>query len=190
MMPTNSSRRVAARRNIILPLLCLLLASACGHAPVNSRPKPDWAVTGGGVFTEGERRVLRGIGSAASRSAADKSARNEIAKEVRVVINTLAEKFKAAISAQDSSGQTTPDFSREYIGWLDGLSARLAGKAEIAERWREPETGAVFSKAEVDGAAVLRDFEESGGVSVAMKHFAPAIWPRILDQAAASGREP
>ena len=167
---------------LILALSAPAFAAACAHAPNDSKPKPGWAAKGGGVFIDGERRVLHGVGFAPSRASADEKARNDLAREIRAGIDALTREYKSATTADASA---TPDFSREYLDWLRDFSGGLAKQANISDRWTEPATGRMYALAELDGASVLREFERSAGIGAAMKNFAPGIWVKILDQEAA-----
>lgn len=145
-------------------LLCLLagLVTACagGRTEVESdlgiEDAPDWVNEGSQALNNRDGRLIHGMGSAPEmnnfslqRSTADDRARAEVARVLSSFMDVVSQDFTAASGTGD--GMMNDQAISRSIRNVTQLN--MSG-TEIIAHWRDPETGTIYSLAELDLARV------------------------------------
>ena len=141
-------------------LVCLLAlgVSACasGRTELESdlgiEDAPDWVNEGSQALNNREGRLIHGMGSAPKmvdeslqRSTADNRARAEVARVLSSFMNVVSNEYIA------TAGTTGDTFDEQAISRsVENVTRLNMSGTEIIARWRDPETGTVYSQAELD----------------------------------------
>ncbi|HBA61576.1 MAG TPA: hypothetical protein DCZ92_12330 [Elusimicrobia bacterium] len=136
-------------KNIILSLLCAAFLAACAGAPARkdaaaAGPAPDWAEGESAQYPRA--RYLTGVGYADDLPSAQDRARGEIS---RVFSTLVSVKTAVTASEQTSSqdGRTSSSSSQDVTQAVRSDSSKVLEGVEIAQSWRDPDTGRYYSLA-------------------------------------------
>lgn len=143
------------RGSALLFLTVFLLACSPGNTKVESdlgfEGAPDWVNEGTNMLSTKEGRVLHGVGSAPplgdfslQKSAADNRARAEVARILSSYMEIVSRDYISSGKAADQ-GFTEQSISRE----IDNVTRINLTGARIIGSWKDPETGTIFSIAEL-----------------------------------------
>lgn len=134
----------------------LLAACAGGRTEVESdlgiEDAPDWVNEGSQALNNRDGRLIHGMGSAPNlrdealqRSTADNRARAEVARVLSSFMHVVSQDYVATTGAGDyASNEQSISRAIENVTRLN-----MSG-TEIIARWRNPDTGTVYSLAELD----------------------------------------
>ncbi len=155
----------------LLAALSLLVGCASSRTVVESdlgiKDAPAWVNEGKQALHDGGDRLFHGIGSAPAmndgslqRATADNRARAELAQIVSTYMEALVEDYSTALTSDDQF-INEQSFTRS----IKSLTKLELMGAEIIARWRHPETGVIYSLAELDmkklavAAAAAKDMD-------------------------------
>ncbi len=137
----------------ILIFALLTLLAACGGAPtiesdLGIKGAPDWVNEGTQAVDNPDGRYLYGVGfaptmndTALQRSTADSRARAELARIVSTYVDSTLSDYAAA------SGDTATGSIEQTI---NSHTQTVLNGARIKGRWKDPNTGTIYSFAEMD----------------------------------------
>lgn len=147
-------------------LVCLLGAglAACagGRTEIESdlgiEDAPDWVNEGSQALNNQDGRLIHGMGSAPKmrdeqlqRATADDRARAEVARVLSSFMHVVSQDYVATAG----SGANTVD-EQAISRSVENITRLNMSGTEIIGRWRDPETGTVYSQAELDLERVKR----------------------------------
>jgi len=134
-------------------LLGVILVAACSsqrtlESDLGLSDAPDWVNQGTQAVDDASGRLLQGVGmattmsdSALQRSTADNRARAEIARILSTYIDSTIKDYSASAGAEGNAD----------VEQLLRSSTRSAlSGARIVARWRDPDSGDLYSFAELD----------------------------------------
>lgn len=150
-------------------LLAAAALAACSSGPTKVESDlgiegaPDWVNEGNQALMAEQDRLIHGVGVAPSmdddslqKSTADDRARAEVARVLSSFMDVAARDYTASTGADES------EISEQRISrQIEAVTRQNLSGAEIIARWRDPETGKLYSLAELD----LQRFQESLGAS-------------------------
>lgn len=143
-----------------LLLVCLLVAgvAACAggrtklESDLDIDGAPDWVNEGSQALNNRDGRLIHGMGSAPKmsdaslqRSTADDRARAEVARVLSSFMNVLSNDYVATAG----NGETMYD-EQAISRSIENVTRLNMSGTEIIARWKDPETGTVYSQAELD----------------------------------------
>ena len=144
--------------NVLLVCLLSAMLAACagGRTEVESdlgiEDAPDWVNEGSQALNNRDGRLIHGMGSAPrmqdealQRSTADNRARAEVARVLSSFMNVVSQDFVATTGTGDYTADDQ-SISRS----IENVTRLNMSGTEIIARWRDPNTGTVYSLAELD----------------------------------------
>lgn len=159
-----------------LTLIAALLLAACStssniESDLGIEDAPDWVNEGTQAVNDDDGRLIHGVGSAPALNdaalqvaAADNRARAEVARIVTTFIDSTVSDYSASAGAGSRAALSIEqDITATTQTALNG--ARIKG------RWRDPETGIVYSMAEMDMQALNDAIAAAGKLSASFKDF-------------------
>ncbi len=159
----------------LIPVLALLsLLSACSSSPtiesdMGIRGAPDWVNEGTQAIDNDDGRFIYGVAfapplndEALQTATADNRARAEIAKAVSTYVDQTLSDYSASTgdAATASIAQT-----------INGTSQTVLNGAKIKGRWRDGDTGNIYSFAEMDMKALETAITTAGKLSDSFKRY-------------------
>lgn len=141
---------------LIVFLASGIAACASGRTEIESdlgiEDAPDWVNEGSQALNNRDGRLIHGLGSAPKMSSqslqistADNRARAEVARVLSSFMNVVSQDYVATSGAGDSAmNEQAISRSVENITRLNMSGAQIIG------HWRDPETGSIYSLAELD----------------------------------------
>jgi hypothetical protein len=141
-------------------LVCLLAAAlaACagGRTEIESdlgiEDAPEWVNEGSQALNNDDGRLIHGMGSVPKmrdeqlqRATADDRARAEVARVLSSFMNVVSQDF-VATAGTGSEAVDEQAISRS----VENVTRLNMSGTEIIGRWRDPNTGTVYSQAELD----------------------------------------
>ena len=142
-----------------LVLVCLLgagLAACAGRTEIESdlgiEDAPDWVNEGSQALNNKDGRLIHGMGSAPKmrdaqlqRATADDRARAEVARVLSSFMNVVSQDFVATAGVGDAAVDEQA-ISRS----IENVTRLNMSGTEIIGRWRDENTGTIYSQAELD----------------------------------------
>lgn len=143
-----------------LLVACLLATglAGCGggrttvESDLGIEDAPDWVNEGSQALNNRDGRLIHGMGSAPrmadealQRSTADDRARAEVARVLSSFMNVVSQDYVATAGTGDYAVDDQ-SISRS----IENITRLNMSGAEIIARWRDPNTGTVYSLAELD----------------------------------------
>ena len=166
----------------------LLLAGCSSKTEVESdlhiAGAPDWVNEGNQMLKDRDGRLFHGIGSAPEmgnlslqKTTADDRARAELARIFSSYMNVVSNDYSAA--AGDGDEQLSEQAVTRQIDSLTQLN--LTG-AKIIGRWRDEDTGTIWSLAELDIKQVKKTLNTAMEMSPALRDFLAKEGDSIFDR--------
>jgi len=161
---------------IIITAFAALLLAACSSNPsiesdMGIEDAPDWVNEGTQAVSDDGGRLIYGVGSAPvlndvalQTSAADNRARAEVARIVSTFIDSTISDYSASAGA-DSSAQLSIEQN------INATTQTALNGAKIKGRWRDPNTGTVYSFAAMDMKTLDDAVAAAGKLSDSFKRF-------------------
>lgn len=133
-----------------------LAACASGRTEIESDlgidGAPDWVNEGSQALNNRDGRLIHGMGSApkmSSQSLQISTADNRARAEVARVLSSFMHVVSADYVATTGAGESALD-EQAISRSVENVTRLNMSGAEIIGHWRDPETGAVYSLAELD----------------------------------------
>ena len=161
---------------LLFALFAALLLAACSSSPtvesdLGIEDAPDWVNEGTQAVSDDDGRLIHGVGSAPvlndealQTSAADNRARAEVARIVSTFIDSTISDYSASAGAE-----STAELSIEQS--INATTQTALNGAKIKGRWRDPNTGTIYSFAEMDMKALGDAIAAAGKLSTSFKQF-------------------
>lgn len=152
-MKLGTVRQLKRMRNWLMLLLGVVVLAGCSsqrsiESDLGLSDAPDWVNIGTQAVEDEEGRLLQGVGMAASmndpslqRSTADNRARTEIARVLSTYVDS---------TIKDYSATTGSDNSANIEQALQSSTRTALSGARIIARWLDPDSGSLYSFAELD----------------------------------------
>lgn len=159
-----------------LIVLLALLVAACSSSPtiesdLGIKGAPDWVNEGTQAVSDDDGRLIYGVGSAPvlnddalQVAAADNRARAEVARVVTTFIDSTVSDYSASAGA-DSRAALNIEQS------INATTQTALNGARIKGRWRDPNTGVIYSFAEMDMKTLGDAIAAAGKLSDSFKQF-------------------
>ncbi len=166
----------------------LLLAGCSGKTEVESDLKikgaPDWVNEGNQMLNDRDGRLFHGIGSAPEmgdlslqKTTADDRARAELARVFSSYLKVVSNDYSASAAAGDSQ------LSEQAVTrQIDSLTQINLSGAKIIGRWRDENTGAIWSLAELDIEHMKKTLEQAMQMSPGLRDFLSREGDSIFDR--------
>ena len=145
---------------------------------------PDWVNEGNQMLNDDDGRLFHGIGSAPlmgdhslQKNTADDRARAEVARVFSSYL-TVASKDYSAAAGQGDEAVSEQAVSRQ----IDNLTQINLTGAKIIGRWKDENTGAIWSLAELDLKRVQRTLDRAQEMSPALRAFLAKQGDSIFDR--------
>jgi len=172
-------------------LLTLALA-ACGggktivESDLGIKGAPDWVNKGTATLNDRDGRLFHGVGSAPSmgddslqRSTADDRARAEVARIFSTYMDVVSNDYAAA-----TGSGTKADSDQSVSRQVKAITrVNLAG-AKIIGRWKEKNSGAVYSLAELDLKHVKDTVQSTQAMNEDLRRYIQRNADNIFDKVA------
>lgn len=161
---------------ILISVLPLLLVAACSSGPsiesdMGIDGAPDWVNEGTQAVSDDDGRLIYGVGSAPAlndvalqTAAADSRARAEVARVVSTIIDSTVSDYSAS-----TGGDSKAVLNIEQN--IKATTQTALSGAKIKGRWRDPDTGTVYSFAEMDMKALNDAIAAASKLSDSFKQF-------------------
>lgn len=161
--------------SILFAFLAAILLAACSSSPIESdlgiEDAPDWVNKGTQAVSDDDGRLIHGVGSAPvlnddalQTAAADNRARAEVARVVSTFIDSTITDYSASAGADSGA-----DLSIEQS--INATTQTALNGAKIKGRWRDPNTGIIYSFAEMDMKALGDAVAAANKLSAGFKNF-------------------
>ncbi|MEZ5507061.1 MAG: hypothetical protein R3F38_14300 [Gammaproteobacteria bacterium] len=162
--------------NLIAIALATFWLAACSSNPsiesdMGIDGAPDWVNEGTQAVSDDDGRLIYGVGSAPvlndvalQTAAADSRARAEVARVVSTFIDSTVSDYSAS-----AGGDSKAALNIEQN--IKATTQTALNGAKIKGRWRDPETGTVYSFAEMDIKALNEAIAAAGKLSDSFKQF-------------------
>ena len=148
-------------------VMAFAVVAACGDdkpapqaAPIVNQG-PEWVTKGSGAFGAEGQKVFYGVGVASNiknvallQTTADNRARAEITKIFETYSASLMKDYMASVSDGDKVSE-----EQNVENAIKTFSAQTLSGVQIVDRWKDKETGAMYSLARLD----LNAFADSIG---------------------------
>ncbi len=145
---------------------------------------PDWVNEGNQMLKDRDGRLFHGIGSAPSmgdlslqKSTADDRARAELARVFSSYMKVVSNDYSAA--AGDGDTQLSEQAVTRQIDSLTQIN--LSG-AKIIGRWRDEDSGTIWSLAELDIDHVKKTLDTAMQMSPSLRDFLASEGDSIFDR--------
>jgi hypothetical protein len=159
--------RVTMKSFLAVSMMGAFTVAACGDdkpapqaAPIVSQG-PEWVTKGSGAFGAEGQKVFYGVGVASNiknvallQTTADNRARAEITKIFETYSASLMKDYMASVSDGDKVSE-----EQNVESAIKTFSAQTLSGVQIVDRWKDRETGAMYSLARLD----LNAFADSIG---------------------------
>ncbi|MEH6470638.1 MAG: LPP20 family lipoprotein [Halopseudomonas sp.] len=158
----------------LILLLGLVVLAGCSsqrtlESDLGLSDAPDWVNIGTQAVDNEEGRLLQGVGMAASmsdpslqRSTADNRARTEIARILSTYIDGTIKDYSAASGTQS-------DANIEQV--LRSSTKTALSGARIIARWLDPDSGSLYSFAELDMQQLEQLLSTSSALSAELQKY-------------------
>ena len=175
--------------SIVTLIISALLFVGCSsktsvESDLNIDGAPDWVNEGNQMLSDDGGRLFHGIGSAPlmgdhslQKNTADDRARAEVARVFSSYLTVASKDFSAAAS-QGGEQVSEQAVSRQ----IDNLTQINLTGAKIIGRWRDEETGSIWSLAELDLERVQRTLDKAQTMSPALREFLAQQGDSIFDR--------
>lgn len=172
-----------------LALIGLLLLAGCsGKTAVESDLKikgaPDWVNEGNQMLKDRDGRLFHGIGSAPAmgdlslqKTTADDRARAELARVFSAFLTVVSNDYSSSAGAGDAQ-LSEQSVTRQ----IDSLTQINLSGAKIIGRWRDENTGAVWSLAELDIEQMKKTLDQAMQMSPGLRDFLASQGDSIFDR--------
>lgn len=166
----------------------LLLAGCSGKTAVESDLKidgaPDWVNEGNQMLNDRDGRLFHGIGSAPTmgdlslqKTTADDRARAELARIFSSYLKVASNDYSASAGAGDAQ-LSEQAVSRQ----IDSLTQINLSGVKIIGRWRDENTGAIWSLAELDIEHMKKTLDQAMQMSPGLRDFLANQGDSIFDR--------
>jgi len=155
-------------------VLGLVILSGCSsqrtlESDLGLSDAPDWVNEGTQAVDNEAGRLLQGVGMAAvmndpslQRSTADNRARAEIARILSTYVDSTIKDYSASSGAEGSA---------DVEQLLRSTTRTALSGARIVARWRDPDSGYLYSFAELDMQQVEHLLSTSSALSVELQKY-------------------
>lgn len=161
---------------IFLAALAALVLAACSSTPtiesdMGLDDAPDWVNEGTQAVSDDDGRLIYGVGSAPvlndvalQTATADSRARAEVARVVSTFVDSALNDYSAS-----AGGDSNAELSIEQN--INTTTQTALNGAKIKGRWRDPDTGTIYSFAEMDMKALDDAVAAAGKLSESFKRY-------------------
>lgn len=186
-MTTQRIRQVAI-------LAVLILMTACASKPkiesdLGMEDAPQWVNEGTRFLSDDDGRLFHGVGSAQpmgddslQSSTADNRARAEIARILSSYMNVVMRDYAASGGTGDRVA-SDQDITRQ----IENISRINLTGAKVIARWRHPDSGAIYSLAELDMKHVQSTVSEVKRMNSTLGDFMSSEANNIFDRVSSEG---
>jgi hypothetical protein len=162
--------------SLLLAFFAAMLLAACSSSPkiesdLGIEDAPDWVNEGTQAVSDDKGRLIHGVGSAPvlnddalQTAAADNRARAEVARVVSTFIDSTISDYSASAGV-DSNAELSIEQS------INATTQTALNGARIKGRWRDPNTGIIYSMAEMDMKALGDAISAANKLSTSFKQF-------------------
>ena len=166
----------------------LLLAGCSSKTEVESdlgvKGAPDWVNEGNQMLKDRSGRLFHGIGSASpmgnlslQKTTADDRARAELARIFSSDMKVVSNDYSAAAGTGDEQ------LSEQAVTrQIDSLTQINLSGAKIIGRWRDEDTGMIWSLAELDIESMKKTLDKAMEMSPALRDFLSREGDSIFDR--------
>ena len=161
---------------LLFAAIAVLALAACSSNPsiesdMGIDGAPDWVNEGTQAISDDDGRFIYGVGSAPvlndvalQTSAADNRARAEVARIVSTFVDSTISDYSASAGG-DSNAQLSIEQN------INATTQTALNGAKIKGRWKDPETGTIYSFAQMDMKALDDAVSAAGKLSDSFKRF-------------------
>ncbi len=173
---------------LLLTVCIVSLLAACGSRTIESdlgiKGAPDWVNQGSQALNDKGGRLFHGIGSAPEmnddalqKAAADNRARAELASILSSYMDVVIQDYTA------TAGDGEQTFNEQALSrQVDSVTRINLGGARIIANWRNPDTGVIYSLAELDMQQVREVVNTAGEMDPGLRRHIRDHGDNLFDQ--------
>jgi hypothetical protein len=183
-------------KTIAMLLAAALLLAGCpgpSHPPPEQQPlynpnqttTPDWVLRGAGAMTGDKGKVLYGVGSAPKmvdismqRDRAINRGRAEILKIFNTYIAYMMKDYARSTTAGDMSKES---YEADVLQVQKTVSIGDLNGAQLADTWRDPADGTIYTLVVLDLAAVTDILANKGDLDAKLRDYVRANAEKAFD---------
>jgi len=174
---------------ILIPVLCLMVLSACAGQREIPPGVPAWVREGPGPAIADGTRYLYGIGVVGKmksrvlmRAAADNKAKSKLGRAMDDYLEVLMAAYAKAGSAQSPTAVGDAEARAQAHQDLRAVAGATLPTAVVSDHWQDPETGNYFALCRLELSRLLERIALARMLPESLQRFAMNEGPLLFDR--------